>query len=209
MNIFSIISFIIVLISLVMHEMAHAYTAVAMGDDTPRYSGRLSANPLRHLDMTGSVLLPGILMLVNSPVIFGWAKPVMFNENNFITPFARRYGALITAMAGPISNITIAIIMGMILRFYASSLSVGTVTIMSLIVLVNLTLALFNLLPIPPLDGHYIIEHIFPRKFNLSVLIGRFGIMGMVLPLVFALIIWQFIEPVIPFLFTSITGINI
>lgn len=209
MNIFSIISFIIVLISLVMHEMAHAYTAVAMGDDTPRYNGRLSANPFRHLDMTGSVLLPGILMLVNSPVIFGWAKPVMFNPNNFITPFARRYGALVTAMAGPISNITIAVIMGMILRFYASSLSVGTVTIVSLIVLINLTLALFNLLPIPPLDGHYIIEHIFPHKFNLSVLIGRFGIIGMILPLVFALIIWQLIEPVIPFLFSVITGINI
>lgn len=192
-----------------MHEMAHAYTAVAMGDDTPRYQGRLSANPFRHLDMTGSILLPGILMLMNSPVIFGWAKPVMFNVNNFITPFARRYGALITALAGPISNITLAIGMGLVLRFFATGFSVPVITIMSLIVLINLTLAVFNLLPIPPLDGHYIIEHLFPNKYNITILLSRFGIVGMILPFIIVLTVWQFIQPIIPILFTALTGINI
>ncbi len=189
--------------------MAHAYTAVALGDDTPRYQGRLSINPLRHLDMTGSVILPVILMMVNSPIIFGWAKPVMFNMNNFITPFARRYGALVTAMAGPISNITLAIGMGLVLRFFAYNFSAPVITIMSLIVLINLTLAVFNLLPIPPLDGHYIIEHIFPNKYNLSTLITRFGMVGMVIPFILALVLWQFIQPVIGVIFTLITGITI
>lgn len=209
MSIETIISFVIVIISLVIHEMAHAYTAVMMGDDTPRFQGRLSINPIKHLEWFGSILLPLLLMMTKSPLIVGWAKPVVFNPKNFQTDFARTYGAVVVALAGPLSNICVAIIIGMSTRLFihTSVMSPAMLSWLSMIVMINISLALFNLMPIPPLDGHYLWNLLLPNKFHISRYIqgtSMFSFIGIILVAGF---IWQWLlEPIIPLLTHLLIG---
>lgn len=217
MNIFTIISLVILLISLVIHEMAHAYTAVAMGDDIPRLQGRLSMNPLRHLDPVGSVVLPLLLTWTGSPVVFGWAKPVVFNPNNFTSVWAKKYGRILTAIAGPISNIILAVVFGIVLRvIIGMAPDVMTVQnplyytgmIVSSVVIINLSLALFNLIPLPPLDGHHIWDSFLPQKYSISRITQSFGMMSFIPLIIIASLLWNVMEPIIPFIFRIITGIS-
>ena len=158
------IALIIVLImSVVIHEMGHAYAANWLGDPTARLEGRLSANPLVHLDPFMSVILPGLLILSGSPLLFGAAKPVPYNPYNFSN---QKWGEAIVAVAGPATNILLAIIFAIIIRVseFTTIFSETFVSLAFQIVILNLFLAFFNLVPIPPLDGSKILPNFLFRR---------------------------------------------
>ena len=153
-------------LSLTVHEFAHAWSAAKLGDGTAREKGRLTLNPLAHIDPIGTLLLP----LLGVP--FGWAKPVPVNPARFDRRFSMRKGMLITAAAGPLSNLLLAlvvtVILGVQLRLDPSSLRSGSAltTLLVMLMQINVALAIFNLLPIYPLDGSRIADGVMPDRFR-------------------------------------------
>ncbi len=194
----------ILILSIVVHEVSHGYAADWLGDPTPRLQGRLTLNPIRHMDLVGSVLLPIILVLSNAGFIFGWAKPVEYNPYNIKN---KRRGELLIALAGPLSNIAIALVFSLIIRAFNTwgSLSSSTMEIFSYIVLINLTLAVFNLIPVPPLDGSKIFLSMLPQQYGAArMFIEKYAI---ILIFVVIFFLWQYIYPIVPMLFRLFTGI--
>lgn len=171
------------IMSVVIHEMAHGYAANWLGDPTARLQGRLSANPLVHLDPLMSVIIPGLLIFSGSPILFGAAKPVPYNPYNFTN---QKWGEAIVAAAGPGANVTLAIIFAGLIRLSdVLQLSETFVQLSFGIVMLNLFLAVFNLIPIPPLDGSKILPRFLPftiamkyeafrRYFEANAMIGFF-----------------------------------
>ena len=148
------------IISVVIHEMAHGYAANWLGDPTARLAGRLSPNPLVHLDPLMSVIIPGLLVISGSPFLFGAAKPVPYNPYNFSN---QKWGEAIVAVAGPLSNIALAIIFAVLVRSAdVLGLSETFVALAIQIVILNIFLAIFNLVPVPPLDGSKILPKFLP-----------------------------------------------
>jgi Zn-dependent protease len=152
---------LILIMSVVIHEMAHGYAANWLGDPTARLQGRLSPNPLVHLDPLMSVILPGLLIVSGSPFLFGAAKPVPYNPYNFTN---QKWGEAIVAVAGPASNIVLAIIFAVLVRFAeVLALSETFVVLAVQVIILNIFLAFFNLVPIPPLDGSKILPRFLPH----------------------------------------------
>jgi Zn-dependent protease len=204
----TIISVIILIMSIVVHEVSHGYMALYFGDRTALSAGRLTLNPLYHIDLVGSILVPGILLLSGSPFPFGWAKPVPYNEANLTN---LKWGSFAVACAGVGANFLLAIVFGIIFR--AGVLlgfgNEGFVYIVSLIILVNLGLGLFNLIPVPPLDGSKIVFSLLPARLrNVRTFLESYGF---VLVFILVLILWQydFLSPVLTFLFKVATGVTI
>jgi Zn-dependent protease len=157
------------ILSLSVHEFAHAWAAHKLGDDTARRSGRLTLNPLAHIDPIGTLLLPIILTVTGSVFFFGWAKPVPVNRFNFRRTVSMRSGDMITAGAGPLSNVIMAFITSGIFFFMAINMNMSPQTspVMRLLVYmfqINIALAVFNLIPVPPLDGHYFLPESIKEK---------------------------------------------
>ncbi len=150
---------IILIISVVLHEVSHGYVADMLGDPTARRAGRLTLNPISHLDWFGSVLVPFLLYLLPGGLMFGWAKPVPYNPYNLR---GGRWGPAYVALAGPASNLLIALIFGLLLRF--GLLPVTAVSLVSVLVRINLMLAVFNLIPIAPLDGSKVLFAVLPNS---------------------------------------------
>ena len=153
-----IIQFSALILAVVIHEVSHGYAALLLGDPTAKRARRLTLNPLAHVDPIGSVILPLILVLANSPVLLGWAKPVPFNPGYFRDP---RRGIMIVGAAGPLSNFAVCLASALLFRL------VGPMTpILSGFLLMfcatNLILGLFNLIPVPPLDGSRIVMGLLP-----------------------------------------------
>jgi len=170
--------YIVIIFSAVFHEYAHAYTAYSLGDTTAKDEGRLTLNPIVHIDIMGTILIP-LLLLFTSGIFLGWAKPVPYN------PYAlsdHKYGSLKVAIAGPISNIFIAIVLGVFIRLAGAPLiTSGLITasfidLLSLIIYVNIILAIFNLIPIPPLDGSKIAADLWPEYGRFVSNLGFIGI---------------------------------
>lgn len=161
--------------SVIIHEVAHGAMALRLGDDTARLAGRLTLNPIKHLDVIGSFLFPLFLFFAKSPFLLGWAKPVPYDPTRLYKDL--RYGPLKVALAGPASNILIALIVSIIIRFGGGLFSQEVITLFGFIVFLNILLAIFNLVPIPPLDGSKIIATFLPREAAMSFeRIGFFGI---------------------------------
>jgi len=194
---------IVLIMSVVVHEVSHGFAADAQGDPTARFAGRLSLNPLRHIDIVGSVVLPLLLIIFNAGFIIGWAKPVPYNERNLRN---KKYGTMIVAGAGILANIGLALIFGIAIRFapLLGSAAPAFVLIATAITLVNLLLALFNLIPIPPLDGSKILFSLLPARMNRV----RATVEYLSLPLliVFIVFLWPLIAPFVGYLFSFITG---
>jgi len=177
-----IIFIVIFLFSVVFHELAHGYTALSLGDDTAKRAGRLTVNPIKHLDPIGSILLPGVLILIGSPFVFGWAKPVPINPYNFQD---KKYGNAKVAVAGSIANFSLAILFGLALRFFPILYSIqGIGYVFLFIVQINLILGIFNLLPIPPLDGSHIL-FTFIKNREAKIFLMRYGILVLFLVIYF------------------------
>lgn len=154
-----ILQIVILILSAVLHEVAHGYVALALGDPTAKFQGRLTLNPLKHLDPFGSVILP-ILMYISTAggLVFGWAKPVPYNPYNL----RHKHGPALVAAAGPVTNLIVAIIFGVIVRLGGDVLSASFLEVAVLVVIINVLLAVFNLLPIPPLDGSKVLFALLP-----------------------------------------------
>ena len=202
------IFYIVVLImSVVVHEFAHGYTAYLLGDNTARQSGRLTLNPLKHLDPFGSVILPLLLVFANAGFVIGWARPVPYNPANLRN---EKKGTLLVAIAGILANLVLVILFGLLIRF-APALGISITSpfykITSIIVILNLVLALFNLIPIPPLDGSKILFSFIPVKYRyIENFLEKWG---MFLLLFFIIFIWAKIAPIIFIAFHFITGASL
>lgn len=160
----NILYLVILIFSVVIHEVAHGYAARRNGDDTAEMAGRLTLNPISHIDLFGSIILPAILILVHSPILLGWAKPVPVNDRNFTNP---KKGMLEVSLAGVVANFCLAIVFGLIARFGAGwGIPTSAMTAVYLIVLVNIVLGFFNLIPIPPLDGSKVVFALLPVRYR-------------------------------------------
>ena len=153
----------IIVFSVIVHEVMHGVAAERLGDPTARLQGRITLNPIPHIDLFGSIILPVILAISQSPFLFGWAKPVPYNPYN-LRP--GRFSEAIVAGAGPASNLAIAFIIGLVMRIVPMSEVLFAILFMA--VIVNVTLCIFNLIPIPPLDGSKILASLLPRSAGLE-----------------------------------------
>ncbi|PIR69773.1 MAG: site-2 protease family protein [Candidatus Niyogibacteria bacterium CG10_big_fil_rev_8_21_14_0_10_46_36] len=192
----------IVIMSAIIHEFSHGYAALMLGDPTAKHQGRLTLNPIPHIDPIGSILVPFVLAFFGGFII-AWAKPVPFNPYNLSN---QKWGPAIVAVAGPLSNIIIAVFFGVVIRMAGIlALPAAFVQVLFYIVFINIILAVFNLVPIPPLDGSKILFSALPyRWMHIQRFLEQYGFF---LVLVFILFFWQLISPVIVALFSLITGI--
>lgn len=194
--------YIIIILSAIFHEYAHGWVAYRLGDSTAKDAGRLTLNPLPHLDPIGTVILP-LFLLFTAGMFLGWAKPVPYNPYNLKD---QRYGSLKVAIAGPSANLLIALILGLIIRFSSSQILSSYPTLiyffsfLGLIVYINIFLALFNLIPVPPLDGSKIFADLFPSKWTYFM---QSGFLGIFLALIIAFTI---LTPIARFIFGAIVG---
>ncbi len=196
----SVFQIIILIFSAVIHEYMHGWTADRLGDPTAKAAGRLTLNPLAHLEWFGSLLLPGMMLLSGMPFVFGWAKPVPYNPYNLRD---QRWGGAKVALAGPAANFIIAVFFGLVLRFMPF-ISLTFSGLIAVIIYINLILMIFNLLPIPPLDGSKIIAPFLSPAWQEKYLsLERFGFIFVIL---FAWLGFSYLLPVIDFLFRTLAG---
>jgi len=175
-------AYVCLLFCLTLHEAAHAWVAERAGDPTGRLLGRITLNPLPHMDPFGTVIFPLIMMFTGLPV-FGWAKPVPFNPSNLKSP---RWGPVFVALAGPLSHLAQLVVLILVTRatFYLFKPDIPTVAsspwvlLLMLLVQINIILMLFNLIPVPPLDGHHVLYAFLPPAGQrIMEKIGPFGIL--------------------------------
>jgi Zn-dependent protease len=166
----TILTFVVLILSVIVHEVAHGYAANSLGDPTARLAGRLTLNPLPHIDLIGSIVLPLLLVLSGSPILFGWAKPVPYNPYNLRN---RRWGEVLVSVAGSATNILFALIFGLMVRYGAMiGFDQTALSLAASISFINLFLGVFNLIPFPPLDGFTALRNLLP--WHASVGFDRF-----------------------------------
>jgi len=195
---------LVLLFSVAIHEASHGYAADFLGDPTARLSGRLTLNPLKHLDFFGSFLLPMLLWFLGG-IVIGWAKPVPYNPYNLKNP---RSGAAKIAAAGPAANLFLALIFGIILRAMSGAGYAPPFLgeLFTIIVYLNILLAIFNLVPIPPLDGSKVLFAFLPKSeagLQAGLFLERYGIFILLLFIFFG---FSLIVPIVNTLFFIITG---
>ncbi|MCX6757803.1 MAG: site-2 protease family protein [Candidatus Nomurabacteria bacterium] len=200
------IFYIVVLIfSVIIHEISHGFMAEKFGDHTARFAGRLTLNPLVHLDLFGSIILPVLLVISHAGFLFGWAKPVPYNPNNLTN---RKWGTIAVASAGILANLGVAIIFSIFIRLgvFFNYSNPSFYFICGLIAFLNLLLAFFNLMPFPPLDGSKILFAFLPARFaHLEATLERYSI---IIFLLFIFFIWEHIFPAIFYLYHFLVGMN-
>jgi Zn-dependent protease len=172
----------ILLFSVIVHECSHGLVALWRGDTTARDAGRLTLNPIPHIDPVGSIILPGMMMLLRTGMLFGWAKPVPVNVHNLHHPES---DSIKVAVAGPLSNILLAFGFALVLSlgFHVFHWTPSAfIEVCGWGIRINCLLAVFNLLPIPPLDGHWVLMRYLPPQAAMAY--QRIGFMGIILILV-------------------------
>ncbi len=192
---------VVLVYSVVLHEVAHGFAARAQGDDTAERLGRLTLNPIAHLDPFGSIILPILTQLLGG-FMFGYAKPVPYNPYNLRD---QRWGPTKVAIAGPAVNLTLALIFGIGIRMFGPSLSMTVVGLLAYIVLINLALGIFNLLPVPPLDGHWFLMAVLPPGSD-HIKLALYRSQWLLLILV-VFILFPLLSPVLSALFRLLTGL--
>jgi len=204
MDINFIFSIVILIFSVIIHEVSHGYAAYMQGDNTAKYAGRLNLNPLNHLEWFGSFILP-VMSYFLGGFIIGWAKPVPFNPYNLRN---QKWGEALVAFAGPLANISIALIFGLLIRFgILSQFGQAFVDIVLNIAFINLVLATFNLVPIPPLDGSKILFSVLSYSMtNVRNFLEQNSIFIIIF---FVFFLWQFVLPLVLGELHLITGIPV
>lgn len=197
-----LITFVILIFSAIVHEVSHGLMAERLGDSTARDEGRITLNPVPHIDPFGSILLPLILLLANSPVIFGAAKPVPVNFGNLRNP---KSGMALVSLAGPLSNFALAILFTIPIKL--GLVNVIAYPILMQAILINIVLGVFNLVPIPPLDGSKILAALAPDEWMYKILSWeRFGFI-LVLVFLYLGVLEKILLPVI-YLYSRIFNIS-
>lgn len=211
MHIDIIFGIVVLIVSVILHEVSHGYMANYLGDPTARLQGRLTLNPLSHIDPIGSIFLPILLVVMRSPILIGYAKPVPYNPYNL----PGTYDEALVAGAGPAANIFLALLFGLAIRFFGADMSVSLLTAFGTIAYINMLLALFNLIPLPPLDGSKVLSAILPggvgraydhfrlRFEHLGVFSGTLGI------LVIFYLLSPFFYTFLQWLFRLLTGASL
>jgi len=198
-----VFSVIVLILSATVHEYMHGFVANQLGDSTAKNAGRLTLNPIKHLDFFGSFLLPLSMLLIGSPFLFGWAKPVPYNPNNLSD---QKYGDAKVAIAGPLANLLMALLFSVVLRFLNP---VSTIFVLiSEIIIINLALMIFNLIPITPLDGSKVLACFLPDKWRHKLLYMD-DRLSMLILLIFVFFGFNYLSPVIYWLFSFLTGVAI
>lgn len=202
---FIVLSIAILIFSIIIHEVSHGYVALKMGDPTAKMAGRLTFNPLPHIDIVGTIIMPVMLILIQSPFLFGWAKPVPINPMNFKNP---KRDIMITSIAGPFSNFVLAIIFAVFHRLLSFGGSGGQIFLRGLEygVAINIILFCFNLIPIPPLDGSRVLLYFLPDSFEpFFNKLERFGFIIIFL-LFFVGVLGNVLYPIMNFFLTILLG---
>lgn len=158
-------------IAIIIHEVSHGLAALKLGDPTAKYAGRLTLNPIKHVDLWGTIIIPLFLLMSGTGVLFGWAKPVPVNYYNLRKG---KYGPLLVALAGPASNLVLVIVFGLLARF--SPVGTALPFLFVTIAMINGVLMLFNLIPIPPLDGSKILYVFLERRPDIVQWMERYGL---------------------------------
>ncbi|HEY1037472.1 MAG TPA: site-2 protease family protein [Candidatus Paceibacterota bacterium] len=198
----SIFTVAILILSIVIHEVAHGLAALSQGDKTAKYAGRLTLNPISHIDPVGSILVPLICVILPGSIVFGWAKPVPYNPYNLKNG---RWSELWVAFAGPLSNIVIMLAAALTIRFFGTAIPQETTYILYVAALINATLAFFNLVPLPPLDGSKILINLFPNQ--MAKFRAVFEQYGMIATVLFIFVLWQFLAPAVFAIVNGIAGV--
>lgn len=196
----TIFFFIIIIPSAILHEYMHGWVADRLGDPTARYAGRLTLNPRAHVELWGTFLLPLLLFLgTGGRFLFAYAKPVPYNPFNLRD---QRWGPVAVAVAGPLSNFALAAAFGAMVQF--SSFSSELTLLLSTIVYANVVLGVFNLVPIPPLDGSKVLYAVMPESWHqLRLVLDRFGSFFL---LIFIIFFFHLLQPIMTALFVWFTG---
>lgn len=203
MDLTSLFQIIVLIFSIVIHEVSHGAMANWLGDPTAKYAGRLTLNPIPHIDPIGSVMLPLLMYLSHTGFILGWAKPVPYNPYNLRD---QKYGPALVGAAGPGSNLLLAIGFGILIRILLAYNfgSTDLLNFFAIIVQINILLAIFNLVPIPPLDGSKILFYLLPDSaYRFKTFLEQ---NGFILLLVFVLFFTDLLIPIINWLFHLIVG---
>lgn len=202
-----VISVVVLLFSVIVHEVAHGFVAYKRGDSTAKLLGRLTLNPIYHIDIFGSIILPAILMLTGAPV-FGWAKPVPVNMYNLKNP---KRDMIFVSLAGVAANFLLAVAAGAIMfiirAFFADvSIMASIYLILQYVIVINIVLMIFNLIPIPPLDGSRVVLFLLPRDLAQKYAkIERYGF-WIILILLMTNVLWKIIAPAANFLIRLLSG---
>jgi Zn-dependent protease len=196
--------FLIIIPSAIAHEYAHGFVADKLGDPTARHAGRLTLNPKAHIDLYGTILLPLFLLFVSGGnFMFAYAKPVPYNPYNLSN---RRWGPAIVALAGPASNLILALIFSLIIKILPIGfLPFSFFNLISIIVFANVLLAVFNLVPIPPLDGSKILFAFLPK--SMSHIQEQLERSGFIILIIFLFFGFQFIVPIVQWVYRLLLGI--
>jgi Zn-dependent protease len=197
----TIFSLIVLMLSIMIHEIAHGSVAQSLGDPTAKYAGRLTLNPLKHIDLFGTIFLPLTMMFftMGQGPVFGWAKPVPVNPYNFRD---QKWGEVKVSLAGVAANFLIALVFGMIIRFFP--LPDFLLSLFGIVVFYNILLGLFNLIPIPPLDGSHVLFHFIPERFShFKIAFQQYGMFILIFFIFFG---FRFLEPIIYGLYNIIVG---
>jgi len=210
----AVLSIPALMVAVILHEVAHGWVAYRWGDPTAKLAGRLTLNPIPHIDPVGTLLLPGMFLILGSPIIFGWAKPVPINPTNFRD---LRMGTFFTSIAGVAMNLSLAVVFGILYRavsnlsevvdpFLAQSVMYPLLIFCAKSVLINLVLAFFNAVPIPPLDGSKAVMSLL--SFRYWEIFYRYEVYGFLLItlLLFTGILGRIIYPPIVFFYRLILG---
>ena len=203
-SISTILGIVVFLYSVILHEISHGLMAQSLGDNTAKDMGRITLNPIKHLDFFGSIVLPLLLIISGVGFVFGYAKPVPYNPENLRD---KKYGPAKVALAGPLSNLILGVLFGLVLRLdNFIYISTTVQELLKYAAVINIWLAIFNLFPIPPLDGHWLLMTFLPVKFNgLKLFLYRYNI---ALLLIFILFATPFLSYFVGWLMGIITGIN-
>lgn len=196
-----IFSIAVLIFSVIAHEVSHGYMAQYLGDPTARLAGRLTLNPIKHIDPIGSILIPLVTVILPGEFVFGWAKPVPYNPYNLRD---QKWGDAKVSVVGPLTNFGIAFIFAMILRFAFSELSAPMIDLINTIIIINIVLGVFNLVPIPPLDGSKVLMNVLPYRYRYVFdYLERYAFL---IVLIFVFFFWDILYPVIGSIYQLFVG---